>query len=63
MKDAETIDSIMEKVPERVRYRWCVSRWCACLGCVNNMAKADLSKEEWESWVARNPKPTKGGRE
>lgn len=48
------VDEIMHGVPERSRYRWCNSNLCACMGCVNMSTR--LNRQEWESWVMRNPK-------
>lgn len=59
MKPKETVDRLMSKVPEYSRYRWCEAKACGCLGCVQvNDKDRRLTKEEWQDWVARNPKPS-----
>ncbi len=34
MKTASEVDQIMDTIPRPWRFRWCESKACACLGCV-----------------------------
>ena len=55
-----TIDKFMETVPLRWRYHWCNAEICCCLGCINKATKFfqhGFTKEDWQKWVERNPKP------
>jgi hypothetical protein len=54
------VHSIMMGMYPEWRYRWCNGGWCACMGaanCSGNAASQGVTKEQWEQWVAFNPKP------
>lgn len=54
------INEIMLSMPLEWRYRWCESKACCCLGCVNRAGGIEaqgFTKEDWLEWVNRNPKP------
>lgn len=50
MKTDEEIKKEMEKVKPSFRYRWCESKECYCMGCVNKIGQANLTKNEWLRW-------------
>jgi len=45
MKTDAQIDAIMAAIPEQWRARWCSSRLCACLGCVQTGNKAVIAQK------------------
>ena len=54
------VDAFMEKLSPRWRYRWCNADLCGCLGCVNvsgHIGRSGFTKEDWQDWGDRNPKP------
>lgn len=58
----EEVNKEMEKVFPEFRERWCESKSCWCMGCVNVSARANITKQEWLEWLERqkNPAPTAG---
>ena len=48
------INSLMASCPPDWR-RFCNGGPCACMGCVNGSFAGNLTQEEWESWIDRNP--------
>lgn len=47
------IDEWLEANQDQKWFRWCTSRWCACIGCIQNSHKdkPDLTIEEYTSWL------------
>lgn len=66
MKDRkQVVDDIMQSIDPHWRYRWCEAKACGCMGAVNCSARTSshktfeggwVTKQEWQTWVAENPK-------
>ncbi len=53
--DLPSLDSLMEAMPARWRYRWCkpAQSGCGCLGCANfsgQVAIHGYTEAEWQQW-------------
>jgi hypothetical protein len=55
-----SIEIVMNRMQPDWKYRWCESNACGCMGCANRSGGLNVlgySKEDWEEWVSKNPKP------
>ncbi|MNE79973.1 hypothetical protein D3C80_1765040 [compost metagenome] len=56
----EQVNDVMMGIHPEWRYNWCNAVVCGCMGCTNVSGQAGwkgVTKEQWEAWVASNPKP------
>lgn len=52
---AELFNSIIDKMPEEWRNRWCEATVCACAGAANcgGLSEAGFTKQDWLEWKRR----------
>ena len=52
---SKDINEYMQNMSKEIRYRWCESKQCWCMGCVNNVLIGNgFTKEDWQKWVKEN---------
>ena len=58
MTTRKSLEEVLLGLSVEVRYRWCHSDQCFCMGCVNGeVARAGYTEEDWSDWVRANPRP------
>ena len=56
----DQVHEVMLGIQPEWRYYWCRAQVCGCMGganCSGNASAKGVTQEQWEHWVALNPKP------